>query len=165
MSMNFEQVTKAVSSCETDVVNTLNSTRPEAQEEFLTDDSLTKPNNELGKLNTEELKEKLERLDEVEEALESSQLTDKEQRAIKMAIDINRRRNEFCLACAEYRANPNEETAAAQKAANEALYGTPDYNTYQALLHNQLEIISERELSDSEQVMYNELMELLKESS
>lgn len=160
--MNFDQVIEAISSCETEVINTLNSTRPEAQEEFLADDSLVKPNNVLGKLNAEELRAKLERLDGVERSLADSELSDKEQRAMKMAIIASRRNNAFCLACAEYRANPNAETAAAQKAANEALYGEPDYNTYQALIHSQLEKISKRELSSSEQTMYDELMELLK---
>lgn len=161
--MNFDQVVAIVSSCETDVINTLNSTRPEAQEEFLADDSLVKPKNELGRLNAEELRAKLKRLNEVERELKGSSLSDKEQRTIKMAIDASRRNNAFCLACAEYRANPNAETAAAQQVANEALYGKPDYNTYQALMHNQLEIISKRKLNADEQTMYDELMELLKD--
>lgn len=160
--MNFDQMTELISSCETDVINTLNSTRSEAQEEFLSDDSLVKPNNELGKLNAEELRAKLERLDAAEKSLEDSKLSDKERRAMKMAIDASRRNNAFCLACAEYRANPNEETAAAQRAANEALYGKPDHQTYQSLLHGQLELISQRKLSEEEKVMYDELMELLK---
>lgn len=160
--MNFDQVTEIISGCETDVINTLNSTRPEAQEEFLADSSLVKPRNVLGRLNAEELRAKLERLDEVEKGLADSSLSDKEQRVMKMAIDASRRNNAFCLACAEYRANPNEETAAAQKAANKALYGAPDYNTYQALMQGQLEVISKRELSEDEKTMHAKLLELLK---
>lgn len=164
-----------VSSCETDVINTLNSTRPEAQEEFLADDSLVKPKNELGRLNAEELQLKVDLLGSVRNWLDrleklrnegrpsNSELSDKQQRAIKMAVNASLLENEFCLACANYRANPCMETAMAQKAANEARYGKPDYSTYQALMHNQLEIISKRKLNADEQTMYDELMELLKD--
>lgn len=173
--MSFTQVTAIVSSCETDTINTLNSTRPEAQEEFLANDSLMKPNNELGRLNTRELQLKVDLLsaikcwlDKLEELRNegkpsNSSLSDKQQRAIKLAVEASLLGNEFCLACANYRANPCAETAAAQKAANEARYGKPDYSTYQALLQSQLEKISERELSNSEQIMNDELMELLKD--
>lgn len=173
--IDFDQITAIISSCETDVINTLNSTRPEAQEEFLADDSLPKPDNVLGKLNAEELQLKVDLLSSIESWLNrleklhgegkpsNSGLSDKQQRAIRMAVEASLRNNEFCLACANYRENPNAETAAAQKAANEALYGKPDYNTYQALLKSQLEIISKRELSGGEQIMYHELMELLKD--
>lgn len=133
-----------------------------AKQEFLENDSLVYPNNEYGNLDGEEIRRNLTELDQIEERLKSSWMSEKEIRFVKMIADDSRRKNEFLAANYVYNHadTPEKKAEAAEwhREANANLYGVPDEATFNSLLSEQIAKIDKDALSEEQRAVYERLM-------
>ncbi len=133
-----------------------------AKQEFLENDNLIHPNNEYGNLDKDEVRQNLAKLDEIEEQLSKTWMDEKEARFIKMIADDSKRKNEFLAANIAYNdAKTQEEKIWAtewHRQANENLYGSPDKDTFYALLDEKISSIDQNALTDEQKVVYDKLL-------
>lgn len=162
---DFANLAQRVSETSTEAYEVLNATNPAARAEFMEQPDLRVPHNVRGKLNRDEIADKLSRIQELEEELADGDYSDKQKRILESTLAANRLENSFVMANILYNENPTEKNAAIHRLANEALYGRPDRNTFLALLNERLEKIEhkskEGKFSPEEEQEYRELKELL----
>ena len=134
-----------------------------AKAEFLENPDLEHPNNEYGNLNEDEVRANFEELESIEQGLESSWMSDKEKRLVKMTLEDSKKKNEFLAANIAYNSakTPEEKAKMAEwhREANANLYGEPDEEVFYALLQEKLSSIDPAQLSSEDRAIYDKLVE------
>lgn len=162
---DFDNLAERISRTSTEAYEVLNATNPGAYTEFIEHPELRVPNNERSKLNRDEIIGKLATLRELQAELDTGsrvgKYSDQQRRILDMAIKTNKLENGFVLACILYNDEPTEEHEILHRLTNKALYGEPDYDTFLALLNEQIGEIEAGDLSSEEQKEFQELKLLL----
>lgn len=132
---------------EISVIKSLNATNDkDAKAEFLENPDLSHPNNEYGNLDPEQIRANILNISEVITEVQASGLPNKQQTLISILAEDYNKKNEFLAANIAYNeaTTPEEKAEAAiwHRQANEALYGSPDENTFYCLLSEKLSQIN-----------------------
>ena len=139
----FEELIEKVSGADIDAVDFLNaSNNKAAQDEFVANDELLKPNNEYGNLDLEQVSKNIRTLSEISDEISGSWVTGKEERLLNVLAENCRLKNEFVFSNYAYNhaETPEDKEVAANwhRRTNEALYGRPDENTFYGLINETL---------------------------
>ena len=137
----------------------LNATNDkDAKQEFLDNPDLTHPQNEYGKLDIDWIHDNLDAINYT--IIDADDW--RKQELCELVADLGRREYDFLAANYEYNhaATPGEKSLAAEhhRAANEALYGKPDEDTFYAILSEEISKIKVDTLSPEARQKYDDLM-------
>lgn len=158
-----DNILEAISSTDLTVYERLNATNDKAaKEEFLSNPNLTRPNNEYGNLDQNEVLKNLAALDRIDEEISKADLSRQQKTFFNILSTDCRRKNDFLLANIQYNSTTTpEEKAIASKhhhQANEALYGKADQSVFNVLLQEKLAKINPSTLDPENRKKYDQLM-------
>ncbi|MBR6505246.1 DUF1704 domain-containing protein [Candidatus Saccharibacteria bacterium] len=160
---DFGEIIDLVGSTNITVYERLNASNDSAAKaEFVANPEMEHPKNEYGNLDEEEVRRNLATLEQVEEKLEDSDLSEKRRRLVRLLADDCKTKNEFLAANIAYNAaeTPEEKAQAAEwhRQTNEELYGKPDEDTFYTLLREKIDSIDVANLSEEDRKIYDWLM-------
>lgn len=157
-------IVRKMNETDIDVIEALNSTNPDAKEEFLTNKELSKPQNIYGNLDIKQVEQNIDTIILLKKELELSKIPEKKRLLAELVLESNLKKNRFVQANYLYtHSSPDGREAAARehKKANIALYGEPDEDVFWAVLGEKLSAISVGSLSKENKIIYDELLEML----
>ena len=161
----FEELNQIANETDIPILSFLNSTNPEAKQEFLENPDLERPNNEWAKMDGPRCERNLAAITAARSRIEDADLPFKKRLLLETEYSYIAKKNNLVLATYDYNhaTTPEEQRAAAERhaEANQELYGMPDKTTFYALLTQKLNQIPVKELTDEQKKMYDELLDML----
>ncbi len=162
-SSDFSELLEKASSTSITVYEVLNPTnRAAAKAEFFNNPNLTRPNFEQGNIDEENIASNLKTIADVYEQMGTATLSNVEELTLQIITDDVAKKNAFVQDCISYNSavTPEEKAtyAEAHRFTNEALYGTPDEDTFYSLLSEGLASIPVDTLSEDDKKIYDSLI-------
>ena len=161
---NFNKITQVLNRTQIDVLDCLINTYPNAKSIFMADDSLPIPPFELGQIDYSVIKQNINDLSSI--IMDISDMSDWQRSLFTDSINLSLEKNNYVLANLEYNAASESEKSVIAKRfieLQEILFGAPDKSTYLSILGYMLTNITERQLNDEDNSIYEELLQLLPE--
>lgn len=146
------------------VIDMLNNTNPDAKEEFLADEGLSKPKNAYGQLDIKRVGQNIETILSLKKELESPEIPEKKRAIAALILEDNLKKNRFVHASYFYSHAASGDRARAAREhqkANIALYGEPDEDVFWSALGEKLSAIPAKNLSGEDKKMYSDLLEMI----
>ena len=163
--VTFEELNQVADEADIPILSFLNSTNPEAKQEFLENPDLERPHNEWAKMDGPRCARNLSAISGARARIEEANLPFRERLLLETEYSYIAKKNNLVLATYDYNhaTTPEEQDEAKRRhaEANKELYGMPDKTTFYALLTQQLDQIPVSDLTEEQKKMYDELLDML----
>lgn len=156
---------KILTETDIDVLEALVNENHSARAEFLANPAMPHPNCCYPHLERGRYESALEKIAEYRASGHMDTLSFYERQTAELMLGFREKIHRFLLAVCQWHdaSDPEEKRLAAQAHAqtNQALYGLPDKNTFDAILAEQISRICRKNLNDAEKAMWAELEPML----